>query len=60
MSNTMILKDKSVQVSRIRRSSSFVMKRPSLSFLLMRFTICYQESVKCLSTRTSITWNRVT
>ena len=28
MSNTMILKDKSVQVSRIRRSSSFVMKRP--------------------------------
>ena len=34
MSNTMILKDKSVQVSRIRRSSSFVMKRPTFTIVL--------------------------
>ena len=53
---------KSVQVSCIRRGpSSFVDEAALIIILLtMRFIICYQESVKCSSTRTSITWNRVT
>ena len=44
MSNTMILKDKSVQVSRIRRSSSFVMKRPHYHSY---YEIYYLLSGKC-------------
>ena len=44
MGNTMILKDKSVQVSRIRRSSSFVMKRPHYHSY---YEIYYLLSGKC-------------